>query len=534
MTDYDKRDWRIGTILHDKADRLQDKIFARNRERSVTYREMDIISNRFANAFIHFGIQKGDKVCLMLDNCLEHLYCWFGLAKMGAADVPINTGYRGKILEYIINNSEAKALVIDQAYIDRIQFLGPQLKKLSRVIVHVPSGAKKVDMALPLETSDLKDFLSFQNTPPSMAIHYSDLATIIYTSGTTGPSKGVMMSHAQCYYFAKMVAEHIRLMPDDIDYTCLPMFHANNRLMCTFPCLLAEAQVAFAPRFSLSQFWHDIDYFGATVFNGLGAMGPLLLSAPPWVDDADHGVRLAFFAPAPKPYKEFEKRFGLKVVTAYGMTEIDLPIISPLDQDMPEGSCGKPIPGFRLRIVNEYDEEVPDGQVGEMVVRHLEPYTILSGYYNMAEKTMESYRNLWFHTGDAMFRDKNGWYYFVDRIKDSIRRRGENISSFEVESVINSHPAISECAVIAVKDPLFTEDEVKVCLVLKQGESLTPEELIQFCEPRMPYFHIPRYVEIMRALPKTPTDKIRKAELREQGLGPNTWDREKAGIKIRR
>lgn len=534
MTNYSKYDWKIGKILNDKAKRMQDKIFIRNRERKVTYREMDIISNRFANAFINLGLQKGDKICLMLDNCLEHLYCWFALAKIGAVDVPINTGYRGNILEYIINNSEAKVLVIDQAYTERIKFLKSQLKKIEYIIVHGPSAGEKIDTALNLKTLELKEFFSFQDTPPSMEIHYSDLATIIYTSGTTGPSKGVMMSHAQCYYFAKMVAENIGLLPDDIDYTCLPMFHANNRLMCTYPCMLAEAQVAFAPRFSLSRFWEDIEYFKATVFNGLGAMGPLLLSALAKPNDSHNPLRLAFFAPAPKPYRDFEKRFGLKVVTAYGMTEIDLPVISPLGQEMPEGSCGKAIPGFNLRIVNGYDEELPDGEVGELVVRHLEPYTILSGYYNMAEKTMESYRNLWFHTGDAMFRDKDGWYYFVDRIKDSIRRRGENISSFEVESVINSHPAVSECAVIAVKDPLLTEDEVKVCLALKEGESLTAEELIKFCEPRMPYFHIPRYVEIMDTLPKTPTDKIKKTELREQGLTQNTWDREKAGIKIKR
>jgi len=216
------------------------------------------------------------------------------------------------------------------------------------------------------------------------------------------------------------------------------------------------------------------------------------------------------------------------------MTEINLPIFSRLDEELPPGSCGKAIPSYELKIFDEYDQELPPGQVGELVVRHKIPYTLLSGYYNMPEKTLEAYRNLWFHTGDGMYVDQDGWFYFVDRLKDSIRRRGENISSFEVENVINLHPAVLESAAIAVKDEVMTEDEVKVCVVLKEGASLTPEELIRFCVDRMPYFHVPRYVEILAELPKTDTGKIRKAVLREHGTSPQTWDREKAGIKIKR
>jgi len=533
MKSYPKSDWIIGKVLSDKAEQLQDKVFFRTRESQVTYSEMDSISNRFANGFLELGLNKGDKACIMLDNCLEHLYCWFGVGKVGVADVPVNTAYKGYILEYIINSSNAKVLIVDQAYLKRIKFLETKLKNIQHVIVYTPSGADKVDNDLNLDTLDLKEFFSFSDSAPNVDVHYSDLATILYTSGTTGPSKGVMMSHACCYSWGQIVAENIGLLSDDVDYTCLPLFHANARLMCTYPCMLAEAQVALAPRFSLSGFWDDIKFFGASVFNGLGAIAPLLISVPPQADDTDNPVRLAFLIPTPD-HQKFEKRFGLKVTTSYGMTECNLPTFPPLDQKIPGGSCGKCLPGFELRIVDEYDEELPDGQIGEVVVRHSEPFTMLSGYYNMPEKTLENYRNLWFHTGDAMYRDEDGWYYFIDRIKDALRRRGENISSFEVENVINSHPAVLECAVIAVKDPVLTEDEVKVCLVLHPRESLTPEELTKFCEPRMPYFHIPRYVEIMDALPKTPTDKIRKAVLREHGITPDTWDREAAGIKIKR
>ena len=534
MIDYVKADRTIGKVLSDKARRIPDKTFLRTHTAAVTYGELNAAANRFGHAFRSLGLQKGDKVVTLMNNCLEHFYCWFGLGKIGVVDVPINTAYKGQILDYMIKNSEADVLVVDQEYLDRIEFLQDGLQRIRRVVICRPLEVASVNITLKLPCLEMADFAAFPETEPVADIHYADLATIIYTSGTTGPSKGVMMSHAQCYAFSAQVTRHIGLREDDIDYTCLPLFHANARFMCTYPCMLAEAQVAVAPRFSLSRFWQDIRMFRATVFNGLGAITPILASSPPQPDDADNPVRLAFVLPLPEPYEGFEKRFGLKLTTCYGMTEISLPTFPPLDEKMPQRTCGKCIPGYELRIADEYDEELPVGQVGEMLVRDTEPYTMLSGYYNMPEKTLEAYRNLWYHTGDAMYRDENGWYYFVDRIKDAIRRRGENISSFEVESVINTHPAVQESAAIAVKDPVLTEDEVMAVVVVKRGMSLTPEELIEFCVPRMPYFHVPRFVEIVDALPKTSTDKVQKKDLRERGITPQTWDREKAGIKIKR
>jgi crotonobetaine/carnitine-CoA ligase len=531
LKDYEKSDWVIGNILRDKSERLGDKVFFRTKDQIVTYNEMNATCCSFANGFLELGLHKGDKVCIMLDNCLEHLYCWFGLGKAGLVDVPINTAYKGQILEHIINNSEATAIIIDQAYVERIMFVIENIKSLKYLIVYCPPGVEKVNFELPIRILDLNDFFSFSTSEPDTNIHHSDLATIIYTSGTSGPSKGVMMSHAFCYSFGRVTGGNLGLLPEDIDYTCLPMFHANARLLCTYPCLLAGAQVAMARRFSVSRFWQDINFFGATVFNCLGAMAPLLLknSSDPYVEN--NPVRLAFLIPTPEPYKEFEQRFNLKIITSYGMTEVNMPIFSSPDLEFPEKSCGKGVPGFELAIVNEYDQEVPDGEIGELVVRPSTAYTIMSGYYNLPEKTLEAFRNLWFHTGDALYRDKDGWYFFIDRIKDAIRRRGENISSYEVETIINTHSAVLESAVIAIKDSVFTEDEVKACLVLKPGEQLTPEKLIDYCRPRMPYFYIPRYIEIMDSFPKTPTGKIQKAVLRERGITANTWDLEKAGIK---
>lgn len=534
MIDCAKSDRTIGKILSDKAKRIPDKIFFTTHTAQVTYGEVDRTANRFANAFLSLGLQKGDKVSTLLNNCLEHIYCWFGLGKIGVVDVPLNTAYKGQILEYMINNSDSDAIVVDQEYLERIQFLQAGLKRIKKVIVYTPPVAAPVDVSMQLPTMNIAEFFSFPDTAPECDIHYSDLATIIYTSGTTGPSKGVMMSHAQCYAFSEQVTKNIGIRPDDIDYTCLPLFHANARFMCTYPCMLAEAGVAVAPRFSLSRFWEDIRQFKATIFNGLGAITPIIASSPPQPNDADNPIRLAFVLPLPETYEDFEKRFGLKVTTCYGMTEISLPTFPPLDEKMPQKTCGKCIDGYDLRIVDEYDEELPVGQIGELIVRDKKPYTMLSGYYNMPEKTLEAYRNLWYHTGDAMYKDENGWYYFVDRIKDAIRRRGENISSFEVESVVNTHPAVLESAAFAVKDLVLTEDEVMITVVVKPGMKLTPEELIEFCVPRMPHFHVPRYVEITETLPKTSTDKVKKKELRERGISSETWDREAAGIKIKR
>lgn len=534
MKSYSKSDWILGKVLEDKARRVPDKVFIKTRNSQATYAEVDSASNRFANLLLRLGLKKNDKVCLMLNNGLEHIYCWFGCSKIGAVDVPINIDYKGQILEYIIDNSDASILVLDQQYLERIKFSEAKLKKLKYVLVIVPPGEEQIRFDLPFKVFNLNVVERESDRLPEVSVYYYDIETIIYTSGTTGPSKGVMQPYAQCYFFGWQLAKSLGLLADDIYYNCLPVFHSNARYACVYACLLAEAQVAMVPRFTRSGFWSDVHYFGATCFNILGAMAPLLTSLPATPEDAENTARLTWIAPVPEPYKGFEKRYGLKTVSGFGLTECCPVIITPLNEERPEGSCGKISEGFECRIVDEHDNEVPVGKTGEMIVRNSDPYNMFCGYYNMPEKTLECYRNLWFHTGDAMYRDKDGWYYFVDRIKDAIRRRAENISSYEVELVINSHPNVLESAVIAIKDLIFTEDEVKACVVLKPHSTLTPEDLISFCTLRMPYFHVPRYIEIMGSLPKTSTAKVDKAKLRECGLTAETWDREKAGIKIKR
>jgi carnitine-CoA ligase len=297
--------------------------------------------------------------------------------------------------------------------------------------------------------------------------------------------------------------------------------------------MIAEAEMVLSDKFSASRFWDDIRKYKATQFNYLGAVIPILNKQAEKPDDHDNPVRIAFGAGCPQNVMDqFEKRFGVTCMEGFGMSEIGLAIHVTVGDRRP-GSCGKVLDIYEIKLVDDFDNEVPIGEPGEILFRPKEPFTMMLGYYNMPEKTLESYQNLWFHTGDLAKKDADGYYYFVDRKKDSLRRRGENISSFEVERAINTHPKVLESAAVAVSSEL-AEDEVKICVVLKPGETLTHEELIKHAADRMPYFAVPRYVEFLESLPKTPTERVQKFQLRQAGITANTWDREKAGIEIKR
>ncbi|MEE4351342.1 MAG: AMP-binding protein, partial [Desulfatiglans sp.] len=249
--------------------------------------------------------------------------------------------------------------------------------------------------------------------------------------------------------------------------------------------------------------------------------------------EMDNTVRACMAAPMPANiFKDFEGRFQLKVIEGYGLTETGMITYNPWEETV-IGSCGKATPNYEVKIFDNDDNEVPPNTLGEIVVRSKTPYTMCLGYYKMPEKTVEVFRNFYFHTGDAGIMDEKGYLYFRDRVKDYIRRRGENISSFEVERVFLGHPDVAECAAISVKSE-YSEDEVMVVVVPKEGKKIAYEELLDWCVPRMPYFAVPRYVLVEDQLPKTPNEKVRKNILREAGVTDKTWDREKAGYKVSR
>ncbi len=534
----DKNNWVLGKILELRAQTHADRPFLQYMEQTpLTFAEVNARVNRVARGLADLGVRKGDRVLIMLPNCLEYLFVWWGANKLGAIEVPVNTAYKGYFLEHLANNAAAKVMVVGQDYLDHLEFSEERLQFLEQVVVYQGSGgtARKPQFKR-LAIHPFESLYAREAGNLGIDVRYNDLAAIMYTSGTTGPSKGVMMPHAQCYFFSEQDVNLLRLSGKDVYYTCNPFFHANAQLLTVYPCLIVGAKVVVYPAFRASEWIDHIRQSGATVTNFLGVMMDFVYRQPERPHDKDTKLRAIFAVPAPPQIvDDFKRRFGIEaMLECYGMTEICMPIMLPYGEYR-AGAAGKLLADwFEAKIVDpETDEELPDGTVGEFIVRHKEPWTLNAGYFGMPDKTAEAYRNLWFHSGDGVKRAADGFYYFVDRIKDALRRRGENISSYEVEKVINDHPAVAESAVIAIKSEIpGGEDEVKACVAVKKEGKLSPEQLIKWCEQRMPYFAVPRYLEFVAELPKTPNLKVQKEKLRGAGLNPATWDRIKEGVKL--
>lgn len=528
MKDLPVKDRTLGRIVEEQALIRPDQTFLDFKgEARVSCREFEERANRFANGFLESGIGRGTKVAVMLENCPEYLYSWFGLAKIGAVMVPVNTAHKGQLLGYILNASDAEAVITDSRLLPRVLEIEVSLGKVKRIFVHgSPTGGS-------INTSPLAAVWESSDSPVKEDVKHSDPMTILFTSGTTGPSKGVVMSHHYYYYAARTIGAGMQVNSDDTLYTCLPLFHVNAQVCTVLAAMLFDARVAMYEHFSATSFWDEIRRARATLFLALGAMGNILYKSPPRKDDANNDVRLAMVVPPPEDLEGFEKRFGLQVVyETFGMTEgiVTAPAIAAPRR---AGCCGRPDENTEVSIVDEDDLSLGPYETGEIIIRPREPYTMMSGYYKMPEATVEAFRNLWFHTGDLGYMDEEGYLYFVGRKKEAIRRRGENISAFEVESIVNRHPAVLESAAIPVPSELG-EDEVKIVVVCKEGERLSPEELIRFCEDHMAYFMVPRFVEFRDMLPKTPTQRVEKYKLTEEGSNTQAWDREEAGYKLRR
>jgi crotonobetaine/carnitine-CoA ligase len=309
----------------------------------------------------------------------------------------------------------------------------------------------------------------------------------------------------------------------------MPLFHNSGRSAFNY-AMSRNARFVLRDRFSATEFWNDIRATGCVTAALVGPMTALLHAAPPKDDDGDSPLRNAILGPMIPEIADFERRFGVRVATGYGQTETGMAVTTGWDHG-PWANCGRireDYPWPEVRIADEFDEPVPDGEVGELLVRSAEPWALNVGYYKMPEQTAAAWRNGWFHTGDAFRRDADGWFYFVDRLRDTIRRRGENISSFEVETLVAEHPAVRECAAIGVPADLG-EDEVLVAVIVDDPATFDAAELLEFLAPRMPRFMLPRYVEVVDDLPRTEASmRVRKHELRTRGVTPTTWDREAA------
>ena len=522
-------------VLARRAASRGDAPWIAGEERSWTYRDVDSMSNRVANSLAVLGVAKGETVLVMLPDCVEFIAAWCGLAKLGAVQVPVNTHLRGSVLSHVVNDSRARTMIVHARFLDRLAGVGAGRVESLIVLGGMPGGAPGGWPAAlaRLERAPFSVLLEAPDTPVTDGPAATDLVAVLYTSGTTGPSKGVMISHIQAYEYARSVVELLELAPGDVYYAPLPLFHIAGQWGVAYATCLVGAQAVLARPFSVGAYWPDVRRHRATATFLLGAMANFLFQQPEAEDDADNPLERALVVPLLPEIEAFKRRFGCLVSTTWGATEFNVPTRSTFNLAN-DRTCGRVAEDrYEVRIVDALDREVAPGIPGEAVVRPREPWLTMIGYWGRPDWTAAAWRNLWLHTGDMLMRDEEGNLYFVDRTKDAIRRRGENIYSMEVEQEIVAHPDVVECAVIPVASE-HTEQEVMAVVVPRPGAALDPAALIGFLTPRMAYFMVPRYVEVVDALPKTQTGKIRKYTLRERGLTPGTWDREAAGIRLRR
>lgn len=509
-------------VLERWAEREPDRPYLTVGDDVWSMGQINTASNRLAHALWNHGITNGSRVALMMAGSVDYVIVWFALSKLGAIEVPINTAYKGNLLDYILEKSETAAIIVDAAFLETISEAAEKLATRPRIMVNGEGESDTLH-------SMMKDA---PETNPDVPVKGNDPACIIFTSGTTGPSKGVIITQAHEVSFGRFFNEITSMSGSDVGYNYLPFFHIAAKFL-SLGTMLEGAQMALVPAFSLSSFWKDVQRYKATICIAVGGLCHMLRSQPATAEDARNTLRLIYAVPIPSEFKEeFETRFGLSLIEGYGSTESNL-IVYSRPEPTPPGSCGRANSHFHVAILGENGEILPPGEIGEICARPLVPQTIMQGYLGMPEKTLEVFEGLWFHTGDGGYQDENGFFYFKDRLKDSIRRRGENISSFEVERQINAHPDVAESAVVAAPSEL-AEDEVLAVVVPRQGATLAPEALLLFCAETMPYFMVPRFIRVRDTLPRTPTQKVRKVELREEGITEDTWDSHTAGFKVTR
>lgn len=532
FTTTDRDSWTLPAVLRNGAAAQPDKPCVSTMSgESLTYAELLALAERRAAGLAAMGVGKGDRVLLIMNNSIDMIACWFAVNLLGAVEVPTNTANRGASLVHIANNSGAQVAIIDAQYASTLAEVAGELDTVARVVVR--GEAPK----LPWPTTALDELDLSPGPAPEVAVSYQDPSSIIYTSGTTGPAKGVVVPHGHMYTFAVHVVEQLRIVEDDVYYVCLPMFHANAQFMQVYASLIAGASVVLADAFSASGWLDDLRTSRATVTSLLGVMAQYVFNRPESPRDSEHGVRRMITIPIPAVIAEdFERRFATRCVEAYGMTETCLPIYRPLDEPLRPGSCGKALDDwFEVAVVDPVtDEPLPDGEVGEIVVRPRFPFTTFLHYHAMPERTVEAWRNLWFHTGDAGRRDADGYFYFLDRLNDRIRRKGENVTAYDIEVALTELPEVDDCAVIA-RPADEGEDDIKAFLVIPDGTTPPdPVDVLAHCVKRLPYFAVPRYLEFIGDLPKTPTGKVLKRTLRAMPEAAGVWDREAAGWTVKR
>lgn len=490
---------------------------------SATYAQAHDRVRAGAATLADLGVGRGDTVVTMADNSVGSTLLWLSLGALGAVEAPLNTDYRGGLVEHAARTVGARVAIVAADLVERIVEVADSLPLELLVVL----GAAPEGLDLPFAWTALPRLdLGAAWQAPSPDLRFGDPAAIIFTSGTTGPSKAVLVPWGQLDVYARRTFPDGTLSPDDVYYAPLVGYHMNAKASPVTSALF-DVPLVISPRFSATRWWSDMRHYGVTTAILIGTMAAYLTKqGEPGPADRDHPLRQVAMSPLVDG-EAFAARFGTRVTSVYGMTETGI-VLRTGREPGNWRTCGRADdgpPGYEVRLVDEHDVPVPVGEPGELVVRTDIPWTMNAGYVGMPEATARAWRNGWFHTGDLFTRDEQGDYYLLDRVKDAIRRRGENISSYEVESGVRAHPDVLECAAVAVPSEI-AEEEVMVVVVARDGAVLDPAELVDFLVPRMPRFMIPRFVDVVRELPKTEaSQRVRKQVLRDRGVTASTWDR---------
>jgi len=516
----------IATLLAERTRTHADRFFVRFREADFTYADFDARVRSLAAGIRTHGL--GGVVPTMLPNCADAVALWFAANRTGAVWAPINTGFRGAGLAHAVNLTGSRNLIVDRSLVDPLLAAADRLRHLERLFVRGLDGEVSRTLSrsghrftvLPFEAVACADDGALPHSPSSPA----DPSLLIYTSGTTGASKACELSHCYVLGQAALLARVTRMHADDVVFCPYPVFHWDATIGTVGPALHLGTTAVITERFSVSRFWEDVRSYGVTVFDFMGATLTFIYNQDPREDDTDNPARLGWGVPMPAFQADFERRFGLRLAEGYGSTELGVIVFHDLDDTraVPPGSCGRCVPEFRLRVVDDGGRPLPPGSVGEIVARPAaaeDRHLMMTGYYQMPDVNREAFRGGWFHTGDLGRVDEAGNLYFEGRKKDAIRRRGENISAFEIEQVIESHPAVVEAAAYGVPSE-FTEEDVALAVVIREGCELGVDEILEYCRGRMARYMVPDHVRFLDALPKTPTEKVSKRLLREWHVPP--------------
>lgn len=520
----------VTAMLSERVATDPDAVFLRLVQGELTYSELHDKAATLAGSLLRIGVRPGDRVVLFMHNSLDQLVAWFAVARLGAVHIPINTALVGQHLEHVLRVADAHIIIADETLrhvLDKDSLAASS--SLQTLIVAGGDESPAPERSGPQpHTLSLAQLVNGDRQAP---VHRgSDLepATMLFTSGTTGMSKACVLSHRYLARQGQIHAAQFGFRPDDVLYCPFPLFHIDAVTLTVVSALAVGATAAIGERFSASGFWQQVRDFDASVFNFMGATLSILWKRAPAPEDRTHRIRLAWGVPMPQWQDDWRARFGFPLYQVYGLTDAGIPVYDPIDGTQRRGTCGRVIDQFEVVIATTaarpHDAELEDADAGEILVRGKEPGLTMSCYHAMPEATARTIdSDGWVHTGDLGSVDGDGYLTFHGRLTDSIRRRGENISGYEVEQLIDSHPAVLESAAIGVPSEL-TEEDVKVCVVLKPTATLTARQLHEYCRDNAPSFMAPRYIEFMGSLPKTPTEKVEKFRLKQAGITPATWD----------